>query len=91
MLLRREEGDVSGGSRFEGLETTGWGKLGGFLNRICKARRGEIYCRCAHIANEPMSSVVGLVECKYFLATPGRCNRRWDGRQLKMTQDARDH
>jgi hypothetical protein len=34
---------------------------------------------------------VGLVESEYLLATTGRGNGRRDGRQLAMTQDARNH
>jgi len=34
---------------------------------------------------------VGLVEHEYRWATAGGCNGRWDGRQLEMPQDARDH
>jgi len=54
-----------------------------------KARRGAaIYHRCAHITYETTSDVVGLVEREEFLATTGRCNGRWNRRQLEMTQDA---
>src|SRR5262249_9174390 len=34
---------------------------------------------------------VGLVEHEYLWATTGGCNGRWDGRELEMPQDARDH
>ena len=36
------------------------------------------------------SRCVGFVEREAFLASTGRGNRRWDGGQLAMTQDARD-
>jgi hypothetical protein len=34
---------------------------------------------------------VGFVEGKYFLANTGRGNGRWNGGQLKVTQDACNH
>ena len=34
---------------------------------------------------------VGLVERDYLWATAGGCNGRWDGRELEMPQDTRDH
>ena len=48
--------------------------------------------RCdAPVADETTPRVVGLVERAYLLAHTGRGHRRWDGRQLEMPQDARDH
>lgn len=67
-----------------------WKAEGGRIsNGISKAQRGETRRRYAHVADETRSRVVGLVESEYFLATTGRGNRRWDGRQLEMTQNAR--
>jgi hypothetical protein len=54
------------------------------------AHRGETRRRYAHVADETAPRVVGLVESEYLLATTGRGNRRWDGRQLEMTQHARN-
>ena len=71
-----------------GLES-GWGEdfKGDF-----KRSKGEVPFRCAHVTHETTRDVVGLGNpIERFLATTGRCNRRWDGRQLEMTQDARDH
>ena len=65
----------------------GFGKLGEDFNRILKAQRGETPLRCAHVSYGTTHHVVSLGESEDFLATAGRCNRRWDGRQLEMTQD----
>src|SRR5262249_58407548 len=35
--------------------------------------------------------VVDLVEGRYLLAPTGRGNGRWDGGELEMPQDTRDH
>jgi hypothetical protein len=58
---------------------------------MAKAQKGEIRRCYAHVADETTPRVVGLVEREYLLAPTGRGNRRWDGRQLEMPQDARDH
>ena len=58
---------------------------------MAKAHKGEIRRRDAHVADEPTPRVVGLVEREYLLAHTGRGNRRGDGRQLEMPQDAREH
>ena|SRR5215813_3788218 len=58
---------------------------------MAKAQKGEIRRRDAHVADETTPRVVGLVERAYLLAHTGRSHRRWDGRQLEMPQDARDH
>ena len=44
-----------------------------------------------HVTNEPTPRGVDLVEHEEFLATTGWGNGRWDGRELEMPQDARDH
>ena len=62
-----------------------WGTIS---NGISKVQRDEISRRCAYVA---YGRWWGLVKSQDFLATTGRGNGRWDGRQLKMTQDARDH
>jgi len=74
---------------FPGATVSGrrFGSLG---ERISNAQRGEIHRRCMRLAEETTPRVVGLVESEYFLATTGRCNRKWVGRRLEMTQDARD-
>jgi hypothetical protein len=64
---------------------------GRIANEIAQAHREEIHRRCAHVANEITPRVVGFVESEYFLATTGMCHRRWNGRELKMTQDAPEH
>ena len=69
-------------SRWPVLES--WGED---FNRILKAQRGGTPLRCAHVSYGTTRHVVSLVESEDFLATAGRCNRRWDGRQLEMTQD----
>jgi len=61
------------------------------FNGIAQAHKGERRRRDAHVADETTPRVVGLVESEYFLAHTGRGNRRWDGRQLEMPQDTRDH
>ena len=54
---------------------------GRISNEISKAQRRETPFCCAYVAYETTCHVVGLVDpSKYFLATTGRCNRRWDGR-----------
>jgi hypothetical protein len=59
----------------------------GISNQVSQAQRGEIHRCGAHVADEPTPRVVGLVASEYLLATTGRCNRRWDGRQLEMTEE----
>jgi hypothetical protein len=58
---------------------------------IANAQKGVAPRRGAHGDYEPTRDAVGLgnpiARC---LATTGRGNRRWDGGQLAMTQDARD-
>jgi hypothetical protein len=44
-----------------------------------------------HVVDETTPRVVGSVESEYLLAHTGRGNRRWDGGELEMPQDARDH
>ena len=59
-------------------------------NGISKAQRRETPLRCAPVAYETTCHVVGLGHpVERFLATTGRCNGRWDGRELEMTEDAR--
>ena len=61
------------------------GGVGGLPSGGVTPRRG------AHVAYEPTRDVVGLGNpIERCLATTGRGNRRWDGGQLAMTQDARD-
>ena len=71
----------------EGFGMAGFGMLGEDFNRILKAQRGGTPLRYAHVSYGTTHHVVSLVESEDFLATTGRCNRRWDGRQLEMTQD----
>jgi len=58
MQMRRGEGDISTGSRCDGLGTTdeSWGRL--ISNSISLAQRGEISRRGAHVASEAMLLVV---------------------------------
>jgi hypothetical protein len=63
---------------------------GGWHTGFQRRKEGETRRRYAYIASETTRHVVGLVESEYLLATTGRRNRRWDGRQLEMTQDARN-
>lgn len=65
-----------------------WGRIS---NGISKAHRGKTHRHCVHIADETTRYVVGLVESAYLLATTGRCNGMWNGRQVEMAQDARDY
>ena len=52
----------------------------------------ETYLRCTPVAHEATRDGVGLGHpVERFLARTDRCNGRWDGRQLAMMQDARDH
>jgi hypothetical protein len=37
-----------------------------------------------HVADKTTPQLMGSVECKKFLATPGRGQGRGDGRQLEM-------
>jgi len=53
--------------------------------------RGERHLRGTHIASETPRHGVGLGKRVCLLASTGWGNRRWDGRKLKMPQDARDH
>jgi len=54
---------------------------GRMANGMSKAQRHETPFCCAHVAYETTCHVVSLVDpSKYFLATTGRCNGRWDGR-----------
>jgi hypothetical protein len=96
MQIRGSEAEVSTVPGGEGFGMAGLGKLRGRRGEDFKpdfkARRcAAIYHRCAHITYETTSDVVGLVEREEFLATTGRCNGRWNRRQLEMTQDACDH
>jgi hypothetical protein len=75
------EGSASGVPWGEGLGKGGWKER----SEVCDTRR------CAHVADEPTRDGVGLGNpIERCLASRGRGNRRWDGGQLAMTQDARD-
>jgi len=90
MQFRMGYGRASRVLRGDGLGTAGFGRLRGRITYgISKAQRGETRRRYVHVADETTRHVVGFVESEYLLATTGRGNRRWDGRQLEMTQDAR--
>ena len=59
---------------------------------IISTLRGEMHRQCAHVAYKTTCHVAGLVDpSERFLATTGRGNRRWDGGQLALTQDACNH
>src|SRR5215468_12142783 len=58
---------------------------------MAQTQQGERRRRAAPVADETTPRGVGLVERAYLLAHTGRGNRRWDGRQLEMPQDTRDH
>ena len=48
--------------------------------------RKLLSAECRHRDAARKQEYIHLVESEDFLATTGRCNRRWDGRQLEMTQ-----
>ena len=93
MRLMMRWGSVSGVPWGDGLRKGDLGRLGGSLfqrlRRLCRPETP----RTAHTSpSEATRDVVGLGDpVERFLAQTGRCNRRWDGGQLEMTQDARDH
>src|SRR6266699_4955183 len=91
MPFRMGEAEATGVSSGEGLGTAGCGREGEDDKGITKAQKGELRRRYAHVADETTPRVVGLVEGRYLLAPTGRGNRRWDGGELEMPQDARDH
>jgi hypothetical protein len=60
-------------------------------NGSSNAQRCETPLRCVHVAYETTRDVVGLGNpIERCLARTGRCNGRWDGGKLEMTQEARD-
>jgi NAD(P)-dependent dehydrogenase (short-subunit alcohol dehydrogenase family) len=70
------------------------GALGGRRRdcaRHCHIQRGERHLCGTHVASETPRHGVGLGERVCLLASTGRGNRRWDGRELEMSQDPRDH
>ena len=72
-------------SGVEGLGTTGLKKLrGDDFKRHFKLRRGEGYRCGVHVAYGTTPQVVRLGKSEEFLATTGRGNGRWDGRQFEM-------
>jgi len=91
MPLRRGEAAATGVSSGEGLGTAGCAGRGEDDNGMAQAHKGELRRCDAHVADATTPRVVGLVERAYLLAHTGRGHRRWDGRQLEMPQDARDH
>ena len=67
-----------------------WGGQDSKRSEVSPAQ--ETHLRCTPVAHEATRDGVGLGHpVERFLARTGRCNGRWDGRQLAMTQDARDH
>src|SRR5436853_4405299 len=69
------------------------GRRGGIdSNVISNAQRCEIHFYCAHVAYETTRDVVRLGgSVERCLRRTGRSNGRWNGGQLDMTQDTRDH
>jgi hypothetical protein len=81
MTERRGDAAASGMASRQGLVTVGLRKphRREGAQYIAAGRTSSMGARC-----------VGFVEREEFLASTGRGNRRWDGGQLAMTQDARD-
>ena len=90
-------GGPLGVPRGESLGKGGCGKAGGTdFKRNCQ--RPEVSCtqethrRYTHVAPETTRDVRDMRRpTKRFLASTGGGNGRWDGGQLVMTQEARDH
>ena len=69
-----------------------WKTGGEISNGISTAQRCETPLHCAHVAPETTRDVVGLGDpVERCLARTGRGSGRWNGGQLEMTQDTRDH
>ena len=89
------EGSAAGVPWGDGLGKGDWEGLGGGrfqtgFQRLKGLFRHETHLHCTHVAPETTRDIVGLGDpVERCLAQTGRCNGRWDGGQLAMTQDAR--
>ncbi len=91
MPLRRGCAENLGVDRGRGPQSGHREKLGGddFKRHFTGAKgRNTLPLRARRLWTH---ADVGLVESEYLLATTGRGNGRWNGRQLKVTQDASNH
>ena len=85
------EAEDSGVCWCEALGSAGAAKqAGGRFQTAFHRRKGATYSAAARTSPRGHAGM-GLGKREELLATTGRGDGRWDGRQLKVTQDARDH